>query len=93
MSEERDLAYSVITCRIAGQQQFGDIETWINDNIGIGWDFEFIGLENRKSPEDTDIGMVIQLRFYKRLDALTFLKSYAIPHGISVQKNSVGQSG
>jgi hypothetical protein len=87
------LAYSVITCRIAGQQQFGDIETWINDNIGIGWDFEFIGLEDREAPEDTDIGMVIKLRFYKRLDALTFLKSYAIPQGIPVIKNSVGQSG
>jgi len=83
------MAYSVITCRIPGQQQFGDIEAWINDNIGIGWDFEFVGLESRKSPEDNDIGMFIQLRFYKRLDALTFLKSYAIPHGISVQKNSV----
>jgi len=83
------MAYSVITCRIPGQQQFGDIEAWINDNIGIGWDFEFVGLESRESPEDNDIGMFIQLRFYKRLDALTFLKSYAIPHGISVQKNSV----
>jgi len=86
------MAYSVITCRIPGQQQFGDIEAWINDNIGIGWDFEFVGLEDRMSQEDTDIRIVVQLRFYKRADALTFLKSYAIPHGISLQKNSVRQS-
>ncbi len=39
------MAYSVITCRISGQEQFGDIEGWINDNIGIGWNFELIGLE------------------------------------------------
>lgn len=87
------MAYTVITCRISGQQQFGDIEAWIDGNIGIGWDFEFIGLEDREGPKDADIGMVIQLRFYKRLDALEFLKSYAIPHGISVQKKSVDQSG
>jgi len=87
------MAYTAITCRIAGEQHFSDIESWINGNIGIGWDFEFIGLEDRKGPEDGDVGMVIQMRFYKRLDALTFIKSYAIPHGISVQRNSVGQDG